>query len=72
MDIDLYKPIRACLPRLYNALEPNGLIVVDDCDPKNPHYDGAYYAYIEFVESQNLPIEIFGTKLGLIRKASHV
>lgn len=70
LDVDLYKPIQACLPRLYNVLSPGGVIIVDDCDPADPFYDGAFYAYMEFMGSRNLPASIFGRKLGIIKKNS--
>jgi len=70
LDVDLYKPIQACLPRLYSVLSPGGVIIVDDCDPADPDYDGAFYAYMEFMESRNLPVSIFGRKLGIIKKDS--
>lgn len=70
LDVDLYKPIEVCLPRLYKALSLGGIIIVDDCDPTDPNYDGAYYAYIEFMASNQLPVCIVGRKLGIIRKNS--
>ena len=74
IDVDLFRPIQACLPAVYQALNPGGIILVDDCDPSDLNYDGAFYAYVEFVESRGLPIDILGRKLGRIRKsetASH-
>jgi len=68
IDIDLFKPIQACLPKIFDALSPGGMILVDDCDPSDANYDGAYYAYVEFMGSRNLPIKIFGKKLGIIKK----
>ena len=68
LDIDLYKPTQACLPRLYDALSPGGLIIVDDCDPSDANYDGAFQAYKEFMDFKQLPAQIFGRKIGVIRK----
>lgn len=68
IDIDLFKPIQACLPAVYEALTPGGIILVDDCDPSDANYDGAFYAYVDFVESRGLPIDVLGRKLGIIRK----
>lgn len=70
VDVDLYKPIQACLPKLYKELSDGGIIIVDDCDSSDKNYDGAFYAYTEFMESMNLPIRIVGRKLGLIVKPS--
>ena len=70
LDVDLYKPIEACLPKLYDVLSPGGILIVDDCDPTDQNYDGAYYAYIEFMASNHLPVCIVGSKLGIIRKNS--
>jgi O-methyltransferase len=37
---DLYQPIRDDLPKIFAALSPGGIIVVDDCQPDAP-WDGA-------------------------------
>jgi hypothetical protein len=42
-----------------------GIIVVDDCRP-NQLFDGAYKAYIEFIEKHQLPEKIILDKLGII------
>ena len=69
LDVDLYKPIRKALVELYEALEPGGTIVVDDCDAGNARWDGADQAYKEFMRAAgNEPI-IVHRKLGVVRKA---
>jgi O-methyltransferase len=69
IDIDLFKPTQACLPAIYEVLTPGGIILVDDCDPSDANYDGAFYAYVEFVQARGLSIDVLGRKLGIIRKA---
>src|SRR5882762_5168535 len=31
LDVDLYQPVKAALPTLYQRLSPGGILVVDDC-----------------------------------------
>jgi O-methyltransferase len=70
LDVDLYKPVEAVLPPLYDAPAPGGVIVVDDCDPADSLYDGAGQAYREFCDTYNITQEIAHEKLGVIRKPS--
>ena len=67
-DVDLYLPTKEVLPILYGQLIPGGIIIVDDCDPLHPIYDGAGQAYLEFCNQVSLKPEILHQKLGLIRK----
>lgn len=68
LDVDLYRPIKKALPELYRVLSPNGIIVIDDCDPANVRWDGANHAYNEFlVGIGKSPHIVFG-KLGVIKK----
>lgn len=67
VDIDLYKPIAAILPRLFQALTPGGVIIVDDCLP-NTRWDGALQAYQEFTRENGMPERIHFEKLGVIRR----
>jgi predicted O-methyltransferase YrrM len=66
IDIDLYKPIKTILPMVYSAMAEGGIIVVDDCQA-HPLWDGALVAYEEFIEQHDLPRDIAGEKLGIIR-----
>lgn len=67
LDVDLYVPTIAILPKLYEQLSPGGMIVVDDCMP-HQHWDGALVAYEEFVSENGLPHRIIFDKLGVIAK----
>lgn len=67
VDVDLWKPTSACLPKIYKNVVPGGVLVVDDCRPNNK-YDGALQAYEEFCEANHLPISVHYNKLGFIRK----
>jgi O-methyltransferase len=67
-DVDLYLPTKEVLPMLYQQLIPGGMIVVDDCDPLHPIYDGAGQAYREFCDHVGLEPSIVFEKLGVIRK----
>lgn len=67
LDVDLYQPTIEILPKLYDALSPGGIIVVDDCAP-DPMWEGALIAYREFMAEIAQDEEIVAGKLGLIRK----
>jgi hypothetical protein len=67
LDVDLYRPTAAALPRLYDCLVPEGVIFVDDVQD-DCAWDGAYQAYMEFCSSRNLAPNIVGRKGGLIYK----
>jgi O-methyltransferase len=66
LDVDLYEPTAAVLPRLYGQMANGGIIVVDDCQPDNI-YDGANQAYLEFVADQAIPERVEHGKLGIIK-----
>jgi O-methyltransferase len=66
LDVDLYKPIKDALPKIYAAMAPGGIIVVDDCKPQ-ALWDGALQAYEEFVRERSWPSEIAADRLGVIR-----
>lgn len=69
LDVDLYRPIRKCLPAIYDVLSPGGILVVDDCDASNSQWDGAEQAYREFVSAQKITAEIRHGKFGIINKS---
>jgi SAM-dependent methyltransferase len=69
LDVDLYIPIRDSLPRIYDAMSPGGVLIVDDCRP-NDMWDGALRAYEEFIKAKGIPREIVYEKLGVIRKTT--
>ena len=66
LDVDLYKPIQDVLPKIYKAMSPGGVIVVDDCT-SSKLWDGAFEACQEFVKQESIPVEIVAKKLGVIR-----
>jgi hypothetical protein len=68
LDVDLYRPVKSCLPRIYKALSKNGILVTDDCDPQSYLWDGADQAYKEFVKEISHPKHIVLGKLGVIKK----
>jgi predicted O-methyltransferase YrrM len=67
LDVDLYLPTQKTLPKLYSALVPGGVILVDDV-LQGTDYDGAYQAYMEFCEAIGQAREVIGNKCGVIRK----
>jgi O-methyltransferase len=70
LDVDLYRPMKKALPELYDALSPQGIMVVDDCDAGNVRWDGSDQAYKEFMSERGLPPTIVHGKLGILRKNS--
>lgn len=53
IDVDLDAPVYAALHRLWERLEPGGMLLVDDCQP-NGAYPGAYAAYRRFAQEKGL------------------
>ena len=68
LDVDLYRPMKSGLSKLYQGLEPGGIIIVDDCDENDARWDGADQAYKEFMQEIGQPVDIVLGKLGVIRK----
>jgi predicted O-methyltransferase YrrM len=67
LDVDLYLPTKQTLPKLFDALVPGGVILIDDVKNNNV-YDGAYQAYTEFCAERSLTPEVIGNKCGVLRK----
>lgn len=67
LDVDLFLPTQAALPRIYEQLRPGGIIIVDDCQPEQ-RYDGSRQAYLEFMSALGREPEIHHRKFGLVRK----
>lgn len=67
LDVDLYLPIKAALPNIYEALPPGGMVVVDDCW-RNEKWDGALQAYMEFTKELGVTPRIVERKLGVITR----
>jgi hypothetical protein len=65
IDVDLYIPVKSGLEKVYPLMNKGGIIVVDDCKQDNL-WDGAYRAYMEFIQAHNLPEKIILGKLGII------
>jgi O-methyltransferase len=66
LDLDLYEPTKYALRKIYDAMSPGGIVVIDDCQADTP-WDGAYQAYEEFLIENDLPKKITAVKLGIIR-----
>ena len=62
--------MKKSLGEIYKALSTGGMLVVDDCDPNDTHWDGADQAYKEFMKEIGQPIEILHGKLGIVRKTN--
>jgi hypothetical protein len=69
LDVDLYLATHSALMQIYDHLAEGGVILVDDVmEPSR--WDGANQAYREFCEELNLPAQIVGNKMGVIRKCT--
>jgi len=68
LDVDLYLPTKDLLPKVYDHMVEGGVLIVDDCDQGHPEWNGAYSAFMEFVQSRNIRHSIMLQKLGIIRK----
>jgi SAM-dependent methyltransferase len=68
LDVDLYKPIQAALPRIWSALLPQGVLIVDDCSASAPQWDGALQAYNEFCRDTGQDPLVVAGKLGVLTK----
>ena len=66
-DYITFEPTKKALKELYDALAPEGILVVHDCDPKVVAWKGAYKAYTEFMDEINKPVHIINS-LGIVRK----
>jgi hypothetical protein len=78
LDVDLYRPVKLGLAKIYPLLSLGGMIVIDDCWSKSKHlwvdgigeaYDGAMQAYQEFTREHRLPEKFVETKLAIIERA---
>jgi predicted O-methyltransferase YrrM len=77
LDVDLYKPVKAGLAKIYPLLNPGGICIVDDCWAEKKHpahprlpdkFDGALDAYREFLAEHQMEEIIVEHKLGVIKK----
>jgi predicted O-methyltransferase YrrM len=72
LDVDLYQPTHAALPRIYEALAPGGVILVHDCgEPSTSgeaRWDGSRQAYLEFCGAQQIEPQIVASGLGVVTK----
>jgi predicted O-methyltransferase YrrM len=78
VDVDLYRPVKSALKKIYPRLSAGGMIVVDDCWSKPSYsfipdvaeaYDGAMQAYREFADEHRLPEKLVEDKLSVIERA---
>ena len=79
VDVDLYRPVKSALNKVYPRLSEGGIIVVDDCWSKSSPmfidaiadaYQGALQAYREFTAEHGLPEQLVATKLAVINRVS--
>ena len=56
IDVDWYESYKACLDRFYDALEPGGVVILDDYEYKE--FPGCKAALDEFIRARSLAIEL--------------
>lgn len=71
VDVDLYRPVLHSLELIYPHLVPGGLIVVDDVNPKQPFYDGAHQAYMDFCAAHGITPTMLSTKTALVKMGTN-
>jgi predicted O-methyltransferase YrrM len=66
VDVDLERPVATALAGVFPRMAAGGIVVVDDCTP-GLKFEGAYSAYVEFVEKIGAPVDVRFDRLGIIR-----
>ena len=67
LDVDLYLPTKNTLNKIWPHMAENSSIIVDDVADNN-QWDGAYQAFMEFVNENKLNYYLVGNKCGVIKK----
>jgi hypothetical protein len=72
LDVDLYLPTKRALPKIYEYLCSDGVILVDDVSKINEFrpglFDGSRQGYMEFCSDCGITPNIIGNNCGIIRK----
>lgn len=66
LDVDLYLPIKTALNNMPPYIVKGGIVMVDNV-LDNSIWDGAFEAFMEFVETTGKEYKIVGNRCGLIR-----
>ena len=67
LDVDLYKPTINTLNKIWDFMAEDSVIIIDDVKENN-EWDGAFQAFMEFVNEKKLNYYLVGTKCGVIKK----
>ena len=65
LDVDLYIPTQHVLSAISDLVQTGSTIIVDDVKDNNS-WDGAYQAFMEHVNTHDLPYSIIRNKCGVI------
>jgi O-methyltransferase len=69
IDVVFYQPVKLALPRIWEALSPGGIVVVDDFhDDDSGAMSGAGQAYREFAEARGIAPRRVHKEYGLLVK----
>ena len=69
VDVVFYRPVKLALPRIWDALSPGGLVVVDDFhEDDGGAFSGAGQAYREFLEDRGMAPQRVNREYGLLVK----
>ena len=69
VDVVFYQPVKLALPRIWEALSPGGIVVVDDFhEDDSGAFSGAGQAYREFVEDRDMAPQRVDREYGLLVK----
>ena len=67
LDVDLYKPTINTLNNIWDFMAEDSVIIIDDVKENN-EWDGAFQAFMEFVNDKKLNYYLIGNKCGVIKK----
>jgi O-methyltransferase len=65
LDVDLYLPTKRAIGTIYDAMQPGGVLMVDDVK-FGMAYDGAASAYFEFCKCRGIKPNVFADKAGML------
>jgi O-methyltransferase len=66
LDVDLYLPTKRAIGSIYDAMEPGGVMMIDDVT--SGVYDGSAAAYFEFCKERGIEPNVVADKGGMLLK----
>lgn len=70
IDVDLFRPVKAALEKVWPLMARGGIVVVDDCVASQPHcadhFNGALEAFLQFTHNRGISPKIVDARLGVL------